>query len=42
MKNPTNMPIGDFLTRRLKEVGVGHLFGVPGDFNLESCPLVLP
>ncbi|HET9256804.1 MAG TPA: thiamine pyrophosphate-binding protein, partial [Pseudonocardiaceae bacterium] len=24
----------DFLLRRLEEVGVGHLFGVPGDFNL--------
>ncbi|GGU93753.1 pyruvate decarboxylase [Streptomyces filipinensis] len=29
------MTIGDFLLRRLKEAGVGHLFGVPGDFNLE-------
>jgi len=28
------MTIGDFLLRRLEEVGVGHLFGVPGDFNL--------
>jgi hypothetical protein len=29
------MTVGDFLLRRLKEAGVGHLFGVPGDFNLE-------
>jgi indolepyruvate decarboxylase len=29
------MTIGDFLLRRLKEAGVRHLFGVPGDFNLE-------
>ena len=29
------MKVGDFLLRRLEEVGVGHLFGVPGDFNLE-------
>jgi indolepyruvate decarboxylase len=28
------MTIGDFLLRRLQEAGVGHLFGVPGDFNL--------
>jgi indolepyruvate decarboxylase len=28
------MTIGDFLLRRLKEAGVGHLFGVPGDYNL--------
>jgi indolepyruvate decarboxylase len=27
--------IGDFLLRRLHEAGVQHLFGVPGDFNLE-------
>jgi indolepyruvate decarboxylase len=29
------MKIGDFLLRRLQEVGVRHLFGVPGDYNLE-------
>ncbi|MEV5646804.1 thiamine pyrophosphate-binding protein [Nocardia sp. NPDC052254] len=29
------MTIGDFLFRRLEEAGVGHLFGVPGDYNLE-------
>jgi indolepyruvate decarboxylase len=29
------MTIGDFLLRRLGEAGVGHLFGVPGDYNLE-------
>jgi indolepyruvate decarboxylase len=29
------MKIGDFLLRRLEEAGIGHLFGVPGDFNLE-------
>jgi indolepyruvate decarboxylase len=29
------MMIGDFLLRRLKEAGVRHLFGVPGDYNLE-------
>jgi indolepyruvate decarboxylase len=27
--------IGDFLLRRLVEAGVKHLFGVPGDYNLE-------
>ena len=36
---PTNMnqrgTIGAFLLRRLEETGVRHLFGVPGDFNLE-------
>jgi indolepyruvate decarboxylase len=29
------MNIGDFLLRRLEEAGVRHLFGVPGDYNLE-------
>jgi len=29
------MTIGDFLLRLLKEAGVRHLFGVPGDYNLE-------
>jgi indolepyruvate decarboxylase len=27
--------IGEFLLRRLEEVGVGHIFGVAGDFDLE-------
>ncbi len=27
--------IGEFLLRRLKEAGIRHIFGVPGDFNLE-------
>jgi indolepyruvate decarboxylase len=26
--------IGDFLLRRLEEAGIGHVFGVPGDYNL--------
>jgi indolepyruvate decarboxylase len=29
------MAVGDFLLRRLQEAGIGHMFGVPGDFNLE-------
>src|SRR4030095_10089213 len=37
MPNSTSqlMTIGEFLLRRLKEAGVRHLFGVPGDYNLE-------
>lgn len=27
--------IGEFLFRRLEEAGIRHLFGVPGDYNLE-------
>lgn len=29
------MTIGHFLFRRLREIGVSHIFGVPGDFNLQ-------
>ena len=29
------MKIGDFVLHRLEEAGVRHLFGVPGDYNLE-------
>lgn len=35
MSSSQRMKIGDFLLRRLKETGVRHLFGVPGDYNLE-------
>jgi indolepyruvate decarboxylase len=27
--------IGEFLLRRLQEAGIQHIFGVPGDYNLE-------
>lgn len=27
--------IGDYLLIRLKEIGIKHIFGVPGDYNLE-------
>jgi indolepyruvate decarboxylase len=29
------MTVGDFLLRRIREAGVTHAFGVPGDYNLE-------
>lgn len=28
-------PLGQFLLRRLKEIGCHHIFGVPGDFTLD-------
>ena len=34
-RHSRRMKIGDFLLRRLEEAGVRHLFGVPGDYNLE-------
>ena len=27
--------VGEFLIRRLKEAGISHMFGAPGDCNLE-------
>src|SRR5580704_11846839 len=33
--NAMKQSIGNFLLRRLKEAGVKHIFGVPGDYNLE-------
>jgi indolepyruvate decarboxylase len=29
------MTVGEFLLRRIREAGIGHAFGVPGDYNLE-------
>jgi indolepyruvate decarboxylase len=29
------LSIGNFLLRRLQEAGIRHIFGVPGDYNLE-------
>ena len=29
------MSIGDFLFSRLRQMGIAHVFGVPGDFNLQ-------
>ena len=29
------MTVGEFLLRRIREAGVSHAFGVPGDYNLE-------
>src|ERR1700750_91966 len=43
----TSETIGDYLIRRLHEAGVGHVFGVPGDFvltlfkKLEDSPLTV-
>ena len=35
------MTIGDYLLTRLREAGIGHLIGVPGDFNLAFLEQVL-
>jgi indolepyruvate decarboxylase len=31
----STMTVGEFLPRRIREAGVSHAFGVPGDYNLE-------
>ncbi|KAI5284703.1 hypothetical protein KEM54_001133, partial [Ascosphaera aggregata] len=31
---PLRLPLGEYLFRRLRGLGIGHIFGVPGDFNL--------
>ncbi|WP_422741824.1 alpha-keto acid decarboxylase family protein [Mycobacterium sp. WMMD1722] len=36
-----HMTIGDFLLRRLAEVGTGHVFGVPGDYNMSFLEQLL-
>ena len=32
--HPTTYTVGSFLGYRLKELGVDHLFSVPGDYNM--------
>jgi hypothetical protein len=34
-KGTMTMTVGEFVLRRIREAGVQHAFGVPGDFNLE-------
>jgi TPP-dependent 2-oxoacid decarboxylase len=31
----TNITVGDYLLLRLVQIGVKHIFGVPGDYNIE-------
>ena len=34
-RESVTMSVGEFLLRRIREAGVSHAFGVPGDYNLE-------
>jgi TPP-dependent 2-oxoacid decarboxylase len=36
----TKVKIGTYLVKRLKQLGVKHVFGLPGDFNLRFLDLV--
>lgn len=38
MSAPT-VPMGQYLFRRIKELGTEHILGVPGDFNRQSLAL---
>ena len=37
----TTFTVGDYLLARLQEIGTKHLFGVPGDYNLQFLDLVI-
>ncbi|KAK2740190.1 hypothetical protein FQN57_006201 [Myotisia sp. PD_48] len=34
MTDRQTIPVGEYLFRRLREIGIRHVLGVPGDFNL--------
>ncbi|PKH24493.1 indolepyruvate decarboxylase [Enterobacterales bacterium CwR94] len=36
-----NITVGDYLLHRLDELGIEHLFGVPGDYNLQFLDHVI-
>lgn len=36
-----NITVGDYLLTRLQQVGIAHLFGVPGDYNLQFLDHVI-
>jgi len=38
MKTPN---VGDYLLHRLQQAGIRHLFGVPGDYNLQFLDSVI-
>jgi thiamine pyrophosphate-dependent acetolactate synthase large subunit-like protein len=40
MTKMAKMKIAEYLIKRLKQLGVKHLFGVPGDFNLKFLDVV--
>lgn len=41
MRQDSDYTVGDYLLDRLAELGITHLFGLPGDFNLEFLDHVL-
>jgi indolepyruvate decarboxylase len=41
MRDDSDYTVGDYLLDRLAELGTTHMFGIPGDFNLEFLDHVL-
>lgn len=37
----TSLTVGDYLLHRLQQAGIRHLFGVPGDYNLQFLDSVI-
>lgn len=37
----SRLTVGEYLLSRLQEAGIGHLFGVPGDYNLQFLDKVI-
>ena len=40
MSYPDQITLSEYITARWKQLGVKHIFGCPGDFNLEVSPSV--
>ncbi|KAF4456868.1 hypothetical protein F53441_1079 [Fusarium austroafricanum] len=38
----TTIPLGEYVFNRLKQLGVGSVFGVPGDYNLKLLDFIKP
>ena len=36
----TGLSIGEYLIRRLQDYGIGHVFGIPGDYILQFYSLL--
>src|ERR1700742_1721677 len=34
-ENAASLSIGEYLIRRLQDYGIGHVFGIPGDYILQ-------
>ncbi|KAF4964209.1 hypothetical protein FSARC_7843 [Fusarium sarcochroum] len=40
--NQTTIPLGAYVFERLKQLGIGSVFGVPGDYNLKLLDFIQP